>query len=136
MAINPGEDEKMRMYIWNNIFFSFACDSRYHYKSIGGDEAAYVAADADLKGVAAYNKLDIDGLYTLGTVVVDYRGYRVIAQSIIPGNFNLFYIVQHFLSAGGRTEERTIETITYCLTLLGLGFLRACKSGGVFHHPS
>lgn len=25
------------------------------------------------------------GLYTLGTVVVDYRGYRVIAQSIIPG---------------------------------------------------
>ena len=25
------------------------------------------------------------GLYTLGTVVVDYRGYRVTAQSIIPG---------------------------------------------------
>ena len=29
--------------------------------------------------------LDIDGLYTLGTVVVDYKGYRVTAQSIIPG---------------------------------------------------
>ena len=25
------------------------------------------------------------GLYTLSTVIVDYRGYRVIAQSIIPG---------------------------------------------------
>ena len=22
MAINPGEDPKMQMYIWNNIFFS------------------------------------------------------------------------------------------------------------------
>ena len=73
------------MYIWNNIFFSFACDSRDHYKKYGGDEAAYTAASLDLKGVELYNKLDVEGLYTLGTVVVDYRGYRIIAQSIIPG---------------------------------------------------
>lgn len=85
MAINPGEEEKMRMYIWNNIFFSFACDSRDHYQKYGGDEAAYSAASLDLKGVELYNKLDLEGLYTLGTVVVDYRGYRIIAQSIIPG---------------------------------------------------
>lgn len=85
MAINPGEEEKMRMYIWNNIFFSFACDSREHYQKYGGDEAAYAAASLDLKGVEIYNKLDLEGLYTLGTVVVDYRGYRIIAQSIIPG---------------------------------------------------
>lgn len=32
-----------------------------------------------------YNAVDVEGLYTLGTVVVDYRGYRVTAQSIIPG---------------------------------------------------
>ena len=32
-----------------------------------------------------YNAVDLEGLYTLGTVVVDYRGYRVTAQSIIPG---------------------------------------------------
>lgn len=29
--------------------------------------------------------MDPEGLYVLGTVVVDYRGYRVTAQSIIPG---------------------------------------------------
>ena len=39
----------------------------------------------DLQGVKAYFNMDSDGLYTLGTVVVDYRGYRVTAQSIIPG---------------------------------------------------
>ena len=50
----------------------------------GGDEAAYAAASLDLKGVEMYNKLDLEGLHTLGTVVVDYRGYRIIAQSIIP----------------------------------------------------
>lgn len=32
-----------------------------------------------------YSAVDVPGLYTLGTVVVDYRGYRVTAQSIIPG---------------------------------------------------
>lgn len=32
-----------------------------------------------------YNAVDVEGLYTLGTVVVDYRGYRITAQSIIPG---------------------------------------------------
>jgi protein TIF31 len=59
MAINPGEEEKMRMYIWNNLFFSFACDSREHYEKYGGDEAAYAAASLDLAGVAAFNRLDI-----------------------------------------------------------------------------
>jgi protein TIF31 len=29
--------------------------------------------------------VDLEGLFTLGTVVLEYRGYRVTAQSIIPG---------------------------------------------------
>jgi hypothetical protein len=38
--------------------------------------------------------MDPDGLYTLGTVVVDYRGYRITAQSIIPGEFiSHFYFI-------------------------------------------
>lgn len=85
MAINPGEETKMQMFIWNNIFFSLGFDVRDHYKDLGGDNAAYVAPTNDLNGVRAYNAVDVEGLYTLGTVVVDYRGYRVTAQSIIPG---------------------------------------------------
>ncbi|XP_031550707.1 clustered mitochondria protein homolog [Actinia tenebrosa] len=85
MAINPGEEEKKRMFLWNNIFFSFAFDSREHYNELGGDDAAHAAANGDLMGVVAYNRVDVKGLFTLGTVIVDYRGYRVIAQSIIPG---------------------------------------------------
>ena len=38
-----------------------------------------------MQGVRAYNSLDNKKLYTLGMVIVDYRGYRVTAQSIIPG---------------------------------------------------
>lgn len=115
MAINPGEDAKMQMFIWNNIFFSLGFDVRDHYKELGGDAAAFVAPRNDLQGVRVYAAVDLPGLYTLGTVVIDYRcilklivislmhlliyfwsnnsnfiyffvrGYRVTAQSIIPG---------------------------------------------------
>lgn len=85
MAINPGEESRMQMFIWNNIFFSLGFDVRDHYKELGGDAAAYIAPKNDLQGVKVYNTVDQEGLYTLGTVVIDYRGYRVTAQSIIPG---------------------------------------------------
>ncbi|XP_038210075.1 clustered mitochondria protein homolog, partial [Zerene cesonia] len=85
MAINPGEEPKMQMFIWNNIFFSLGFDVRDHYKDLGGDAAAFVAPRNDLQGVRVYSAVDTAGLHTLGTVVVDYRGYRVTAQSIIPG---------------------------------------------------
>ncbi|XP_048478328.1 clustered mitochondria protein homolog isoform X3 [Plutella xylostella] len=85
MAINPGEEPKMQMFIWNNIFFSLGFDVRDHYKDLGGDAAAFVAPRNDLQGVRVYSAVDTPGLHTLGTVVVDYRGFRVTAQSIIPG---------------------------------------------------
>lgn len=85
MAINPGEESKMQMFIWNNIFFSLGFDVRDHYKELGGDAAAFVAPRNDLQGVRVYSAVDLPGLYTLGTVVIDYRGFRVTAQSIIPG---------------------------------------------------
>eukprot|EP00095_Tigriopus_kingsejongensis_P007062 maker-scaffold1121_size61474-snap-gene-0.19 protein:Tk07062 transcript:maker-scaffold1121_size61474-snap-gene-0.19-mRNA-1 annotation:"eukaryotic translation initiation factor 3" len=85
MAINPGEEAKMQMFIWNNIFFSLGFDVREHYKDLGGDYAAHVAPRNDLQGVKVYNAIDMEGLYTLGTVVIDYRGFRITAQSIIPG---------------------------------------------------
>jgi len=85
MAINPGEETKMQMFIWNSIFFSLGFDVRDHYRELGGDAAAFAAPINDLQGVKAYSSVDIEGLYTLGTVVIDYHGYRVTAQSIIPG---------------------------------------------------
>lgn len=85
MALNPSEDTKMQMFIWNNIFFSLGFDVREHYKELGGDAAAFVAPCNDLHGVRAYSSIDIKGLFTLATAVIDYKGYRVTAQSIIPG---------------------------------------------------
>ncbi|XP_039267294.2 clustered mitochondria protein homolog [Styela clava] len=85
MPINPGEDRTMQMFIWNNIFFSLGFDVKDHYKDLGGNYAAFYAPLADLNGLRAYQAVDAEGLHLLGTVVIDYRGYRITAQSIIPG---------------------------------------------------
>jgi protein TIF31 len=79
------DPEKAHMYIYNNIFFSYATDGRDIYKDYGGDKAAYMSINNDVKGIKAFNRVDIKGLYTLATAIVDYRGHRLCAQSIIPG---------------------------------------------------
>ncbi|VDL19190.1 unnamed protein product [Hymenolepis diminuta] len=84
-AINPGENRRQQMFIWNNMFLSLGFDVKEHYKELGGDAAAYRATSCDLNGVKAYSNLPYNGLCTLGTALVDYLGYRVTAQTIIPG---------------------------------------------------
>ncbi|XP_040007417.1 clustered mitochondria protein homolog isoform X2 [Xiphias gladius] len=85
MPLNPSEAPHMHMFIWNNLFFSLGFDISEHYRPLGGNTAAHAAASCDLRGAQAYTSVDIEGLHTIGTAVVDYRGIRVIAQTIVPG---------------------------------------------------
>ncbi|KAG0208924.1 Intracellular distribution of mitochondria [Mortierella sp. GBA30] len=87
VPLNPLEAEESHMYVYNNIFFSKGFDGRNTFEKLGGDDAAHVATGKDLEGVRTLNGVDVEGLYTLGTVVVDYKGVRVVAQSIVPGIF-------------------------------------------------
>jgi protein TIF31 len=95
--VNPMDAPRSYVFIYNNIFFSFAVDA----KDLEGEQAAssaapggpdvkvsYQMANNDLHGVRAYTELDLAELHTLATVLVDYRGHRVICQSIIPGIFH------------------------------------------------
>ncbi|CAH9122850.1 unnamed protein product [Cuscuta epithymum] len=49
------------------------------------EQATYAGANNDLKGTKAYQEADVPGLYSLAMAIIDYRGYRVIAQSVLPG---------------------------------------------------
>lgn len=82
------------MYLYNNIFFSKGSDGRGTFEALGGNEAAHVATGKDLEGVKTLNGTDVEGLYTLGSVIVDYKGVRVVAQSIVPGTFFALFFVQ------------------------------------------
>lgn len=85
--LNPTECTDAQIFVYNNIFFSFGADGVGTFTSEGGDEAARVATGKDVAGVHLVNQLDIDGLFTPATVVVDYIGKRIVGQSIVPGIF-------------------------------------------------
>ncbi|KAF3904329.1 hypothetical protein AA313_de0202763 [Arthrobotrys entomopaga] len=85
--LNPTEGRDAQIYVYNNIFFSYGADGVGTFAAEGGDEAARVATGKDILGVRMVNNLDIEGLSTPGTVVVDYLGRRIVGQSIVPGIF-------------------------------------------------
>ncbi|KAF5186876.1 Clustered mitochondria protein [Thalictrum thalictroides] len=62
-----------------------APDSRAELQLADNEQATYASANNDLKGTKAYQEADVQGLYNLAMAIIDYRGHRVVAQSIIPG---------------------------------------------------
>ncbi|CAG8753892.1 16854_t:CDS:10, partial [Racocetra persica] len=64
-----------------------AFDTRGTFSKLGGNDAAHVATGKDMEGIRTVNSIDIEGLYTLGCVVIDYKGVRIVAQTIVPGIF-------------------------------------------------
>lgn len=85
MAINPGEEAKMQMFIWNNIFFSLGFDVRDHYKELGGDAAAFVAPVRVLIILFSCNSINIREFHFLVHNPFRETTYRVsacIVQSI------------------------------------------------------
>lgn len=85
--LNPTEGRDAQIFLHNNVFFSFGADGVGTFATEGGDEAARVATGKDVCGVRAVNQLDIPGLFTAATIIVDYLGKRIVGQSIVPGIF-------------------------------------------------
>lgn len=68
-------------FIVHNILFKFAVD--YH-GIFGNDYAAAKAAGNELRGLIGYFNCEIEELNLPLMALVDYRGFRVIAMSILP----------------------------------------------------
>ncbi|CAN0057036.1 unnamed protein product, partial [Hapterophycus canaliculatus] len=90
---NPTEAEHSHVFVFNNIFFSYAADSPDAYKAVNGEAAARKSASQDLASVVALNLLAEAfhpqlSIKTLATAVVDFSGRRLIAQSLVPGILN------------------------------------------------
>lgn len=75
------------MWLVSNIFVTKAVDSIDAYAHLGGDAAAFASHGKDAEGVRLLNKIDIDGLHTLGHTVIDWLGVRWVCQSVLPGIF-------------------------------------------------
>ncbi|KAJ6166822.1 hypothetical protein N7470_002269 [Penicillium chermesinum] len=108
--LNPTEELDAQIFVYNNIFYSFGADGVGTFASEGGDEAARVAVGKDVLGIKAVNQLDIDGLFTPGTIVVDYLGKRIVGQSIVPGIFKQREPGEHQIDYGGVEGKEVVAT--------------------------
>ena len=54
--LNPLDPKPVQMYIYNNIFFSYAIDTDDRYEEVEG-RYTYASANNDLKGVMMYNSI-------------------------------------------------------------------------------
>ena len=109
--LNPTEAKDAQIFVYNNVFYSFGADGVGTFATDGGDEAARVATSKDVQGVKAVNQLDINGLFTPGTVVVDYLGKRIVGQSIVPGIFKQREPGEHQIDYGGVEGKDVIATL-------------------------
>lgn len=68
-------------YLFKGIFFKFAIDSMGIY---GGDSNAAKAANREILGIKAYFWARVPDLRVPITILVDYRGFRIIATPCLP----------------------------------------------------
>ncbi|KAL4946176.1 hypothetical protein BDV06DRAFT_183354 [Aspergillus oleicola] len=108
--LNPTEAQDAQIFVYNNIFYSFGADGVGTFASEGGDEAARVAVGKDVLGIKAVNQLDVNGLFTPGTIVVDYMGKRIVGQSIVPGIFKQREPGEHQIDYGGVEGKDVVAT--------------------------
>ncbi|XP_056275747.1 clustered mitochondria protein homolog isoform X2 [Pseudoliparis swirei] len=69
-------------FMWGGLFMSQGAASAV----FGGERGRRAAQRLEFKGVQAYSDIEhLQGLHTLPTAVVDYRGVRLSAQGLAPG---------------------------------------------------
>ncbi|KAK7317301.1 hypothetical protein RJT34_01403 [Clitoria ternatea] len=62
-----------------------AHDTLTEFPQEESDVATYASANNDLNGTKAFQEADVPGLHNLAVAIIDYRGHRVLAQSVLPG---------------------------------------------------
>ena len=88
--LNPQDLESQQVFVYNHIFFSFVTHTFDSYYQEKGPEAAPTTSisNSDFRNLRILHRVDIAGLHLLNTCIIDYKGQRVLAQTIIPGILN------------------------------------------------
>ena len=85
LPLNPNDPKSLQVYVNSHIFFSYTEDKEYQQETGGEACATHISTSHDIRAINILNSMAIEGLHTIATATVDYRGHRVLCQSILPG---------------------------------------------------
>jgi protein TIF31 len=86
-AMNHSDEKNKQIYVFNRIFFSITQDTPLTHSLDKGEELipTGTSSNTDLLQLSELMQVRPDELHLLHTVLVFFRGYRIIAQTILPG---------------------------------------------------
>lgn len=93
-------------YVHAGILFKFATDARGIYS---GDEFAMKAAGHELKGLINFYKVHHFGICVPLMTIIDYRGFRLVAQALLPIGDDTLVYGSSDAGVNVRTDSREIE---------------------------
>ncbi len=116
VSFNCPESEETSVFVFNNIFFSYAIDTEEGYKVILGAPAAWKSIGRDLRNSSRLLGMQCHDINIIATAIVDYRGRRIVAQGIIPGilrSDNKYALVVGAIEKGQRikSDPDTLEVL-------------------------
>lgn len=81
------DEEKRHIYIINNIFMSATTETPFDHKLSKEEEVlpSSSSVSTDILNLERLHSLKPKGLRLLQTLLVSYRGWRMLVQTIIPG---------------------------------------------------
>lgn len=85
--LSIGDPNQSEIYVYNGIFFSKAEDTKDSFKLCVGDDAYRKCTGRELQNQRLIRALEVEGVGLILCAIIDYKGERIIGQSIIPGIF-------------------------------------------------
>eukprot|EP01130_Rhizamoeba_saxonica_P012366 TRINITY_DN519_c0_g1_i2.p1 TRINITY_DN519_c0_g1~~TRINITY_DN519_c0_g1_i2.p1 ORF type:complete len:1141 (-),score=341.31 TRINITY_DN519_c0_g1_i2:1213-4635(-) len=105
-AVDDSLPKQQQQYVYNNILFYFSADNKKSANS--------------LSGILSINKSNIQGLHTVPTAIIDYRGFRVVAEAIVQGLYNEPEQLYGKSENGFKNEEEVHELLEMAGTSLSV----------------
>lgn len=85
--MNHADEKRKHIYVYNRIFFSITQETPYNHSLNKGEQIVPTgsSSNTDLIQLSELIIKRPEKLHLLHTVLVFYRGYRMIGQTILPG---------------------------------------------------
>ena len=112
--LNPMDSDENFIFVYNQIFFSLAKDLALTFSELSEEEIllTYQSSNHDLRGIKLLHQLDMKGIHILATCIVNYKGRRMVAQSILPGVLHAMMMNEQttVTDYGSMDDSKTIKT--------------------------
>lgn len=118
LPANPMDSKESQVYLYNNIFFSRAIDTKEGFKLCTGNEACRKYAAQDIKNQKILHTYGIESLSPTLSCVIDYLGERFIGQGVIPGVLKKVNDTQARLMYGALEEKTRLKAKTSAVSMM------------------